>query len=291
VLLKEQEINLKINLEIGPNITSSEEVAAIERIEMEAWIDCYAAAPASFARDFGLSVQRANGFALFAIQKSPMTLFNRSLSIGVTRPMDEATLESATVWLRNHCGSTWAVPLATGAQPPELPDWLLRNGLTPAKAGIAKFRRIATDLVAPVECPYDIRLVSAEMAGDFGVTAMQGLGLEEGFDRWLAALCGREHWQTFAAYDGSAPVGVGAMYVKDGFAWLGMGATLPAFRGKGVQSAMLARRISEAVTLDSTFLTVDTYHAGIGEPPNISYRNVIRAGFSFGYFRPQYTAQ
>lgn len=272
------------------NNLSTEMMVDIERIEMEAWADCYAAAPAAFARDVGLSMKRMNDFALFALEKAPHSLFNRSLGIGVARPVGDATLDEAMTWLRNHCGPEWAVPLAVGAQPVELPGWLSAKGLTLAKAGIAKFWRVATG-PAKVDCPYDVRLVTPEQAADFAITAQQGLGMDEGFDTWFATLCGRPHWRTYVAYDGSTPAGVGAMFVKDGLAWLGFGATLPAYRGRGVQNAVLARRIGEAVALGATMLSIDTFHAGAGEPLNGSHRNVIRAGFSLAYVRSEYVAQ
>ncbi|MEJ0003693.1 MAG: GNAT family N-acetyltransferase [Pararobbsia sp.] len=284
-------MNEEISLEQALNDVSIGTVAAIERIEMEAWADYYAAAPAAFAREVGLSATRVNDFALFAMKNSSITLFNRSLGMGVARAVDKAALDEATTWLRNHCGPAWAVPLAAGALPAELPAWLAEKGLTLATPGIAKFWRLATRPAEGARCPYDIRLVAPAQAADFGITAQQGFEMEEGFDTWLAALCGRPRWRTYVAYDGATPAGVGAMFVKDGLAWFGMGATLPAYRGRGVQSALLARRIGEAVALGATMMSIDTSHAGLGEPPNASHRNVIRAGFSLAYFRPQYVTQ
>jgi GNAT superfamily N-acetyltransferase len=266
-------------------------IADIERIEMDAWTDCYAAAPAAFSSAVGLSVQRVGNFGLFAVRKSQKIIFNRSLAIGISEGVDQGTVEKAVTWLRDHCGPMWAVPLAVGARPLDLPEWLSRNGLTLAKPGVAKFRRAATEPVNMIECPYDVRLATAAHAADFGITVRQGFEMNEGFENWFGALCGRPNWRTYVAYDGSTPVGAGAMFLKDGNAWLGIGTTLPTHRGKGVQSAMLARRINDAAALGVNMLTVDTYHAGIGEPANGSHRNVVRAGFSFAYFRPHYVAQ
>jgi GNAT superfamily N-acetyltransferase len=266
-------------------------VADMERIEMEAWSDCFAAAPVAFAKEFGLSCKRMDHFGLFAVAKSQKILFNRSLGIGVAQSVDEDILEGAMTWLRDHCGPNWAVPLADGAQPPELTDWLSEKGLTVTKPGIAKFQRAGTLSAEAIECAYDVRCVTAQRATDFGLTVQQGFAMDEGFEKWFAALCGRPNWRTYVAYDASTPAGVGAMFIKDGNAWLGMGATLPAYRGRGIQSAMLAHRISEAATLGAKTLSIDTYHAGVGEPPNSSYRNVVRAGFSLIYFRPEYVTQ
>jgi hypothetical protein len=68
------------------------------------------------------------------------------------------------------------------------------------------------------------------------------------------------------------------------------GTTLPAYRGRGVQRAVLACRVSDAAALGAKIVTVETFLAS-GQPPNDSTRNVIRAGFSFAYFRPEYVSQ
>jgi hypothetical protein len=81
------------------------------------------------------------------------------------------------------------------------------------------------------------------------------------------------------------------MYIKDNLAWLGMGTTLPGYRGRGMQRALLARRINDAADLGVKMLTIETLHAGAEEPPNTSYRNVIRAGFLLVYLRRQYAVQ
>lgn len=266
----------------------AEQVIGLEQIEMEAWLDCYAAAPAAFAEEMGLSAIRMNNFALFALRQSSMSLFNRSLGLGLGERIDEATLERAVGWLRAHCGPTWAVPLAPTAVPDELSDWLSAKGLTASQSGIAKFERAGSKAAEAVECRYDVRLVDVEQGMDFGIATRQGFEMDEGYETWFAALAGRPHWRTYVAYHEAVPVGVGAMFVKDGSAWLGFGTTLAAYRGRGVQNAVLARRISDANALGLKTLAIETFHAGAGEAPNVSHRNVMRAGFAFAYLRQQY---
>jgi GNAT superfamily N-acetyltransferase len=268
---------------------STDEIVELEQIEMDARTDMFSAAPDDFSRHFGLSAKRMNDFMLIAIKKSPRNAHNRSLGMGLARSVDKATLEEALGWLRDHCGPAWAIPLTPTAQLSDLPNWLSEKGLTP-KPGMARFRRLATEPALAVDCRYEVRLATAEHATDFGLTLKEGFEMDEGFDTWLAALCGRPYWRTYVAYDGSTPAGAGAMFIKDGRAWIGLGTTLPAYRGRGVQRAVLARRVSDAAALGAKIVTVETFHAS-GQPPNDSTRNVIRAGFSFVYFRPEYISQ
>jgi hypothetical protein len=70
----------------------------------------------------------------------------------------------------------------------------------------------------------------------------------------------------------NVPACVGALFINGGCVWLGFGATLPSYRGKGIQGT----------------LAIETGHAGMDESPNQSHRNVLRAGFLHAYFRHQY---
>ena len=56
----------------------------------------------------------------------------------------------------------------------------------------------------------------------------------------------------------SAPAGAGALYVHEGVGWLGFGATLPEFRGRGAQSAILAARIEDARRQGCREVTTET---------------------------------
>jgi hypothetical protein len=167
----------------GPTLSdlSTDALVDLERIEIDARADMFAAAPDDFSRHFGLSSKRMNDFMLFAIKKSPRLFCNRSLGMGLARSMDKATLEEAVGRLRDHCGPTWAIPLAAAAQPTDLPGWLSEKGLTPMP-GMAKFRRLATGPALEVNCRYELRLVTAEHVTDFGLVVKEGFEMDEGFD-------------------------------------------------------------------------------------------------------------
>jgi GNAT superfamily N-acetyltransferase len=63
-----------------------------------------------------------------------------------------------------------------------------------------------------------------------------------------------------------------ALMVSDGLGYLATAATLPKLRGRGVQSALIARRISDAAELGCDLVASQT------EPQSQSQRNLQRAG-------------
>ncbi|HEV2786041.1 MAG TPA: GNAT family N-acetyltransferase, partial [Solirubrobacteraceae bacterium] len=62
-------------------------------------------------------------------------------------------------------------------------------------------------------------------------------------------------------------------------AYLGFAGTLIEHRGKGAQTALLARRIQRARELGCQRLVTETGERKAGRPSN-SYRNILRAGFT-----------
>jgi len=63
--------------------------------------------------------------------------------------------------------------------------------------------------------------------------------------------------------------------------------TLPAFRRRGGQGAIMARRIRDAVQLGCRWVITETGE-DLPDRPNPSYHNMLRAGFSLAYQRPNY---
>lgn len=95
---------------------------------------------------------------------------------------------------------------------------------------------------------------------------------------WLARLSHDRRWQVFIARIDGAAVGTGALFVSGRIGWCDWGATAPAFRGRGVQLALLRHRLSVADALG-----LERVHTCTGAPapgdPQHSYRNILRCGF------------
>jgi GNAT superfamily N-acetyltransferase len=119
----------------------------------------------------------------------------------------------------------------------------------------------------------------------FATTVAEGFGLPPAAAGAFDVL-GRPGFLGFVAWDGDEPAGAGALYVEGEHAWLGAAATRPAFRGRGAQSALIAARIDRARALGVTTVSVETgEHDG---RPGPSYRNILRAGFTETYTRPNW---
>lgn len=79
--------------------------------------------------------------------------------------------------------------------------------------------------------------------------------------------------QTFLAHLDGRPVGCGSFQIVGGVAWLGGAATLPEFRRRGVQAALVAHRLRLAAELGCELAAVTALSNGP------SARNIVRLGF------------
>jgi GNAT superfamily N-acetyltransferase len=78
---------------------------------------------------------------------------------------------------------------------------------------------------------------------------------------------------TFLAFLHDQPVGCGSVQIIDGVAWLGGAATIPKFRQRGVQAALVAHRLRLAAQVGSELAAVTALSNGP------SARNIVRLGF------------
>jgi len=83
----------------------------------------------------------------------------------------------------------------------------------------------------------------------------------------------------FLAYQDGVPAGGGALFIHEGVALLGGAATLPAFRKRGIQTALVKARLNHAARLGCDLASSST------QPGSASQRNLERQGFRVVYNR------
>jgi GNAT superfamily N-acetyltransferase len=92
-------------------------------------------------------------------------------------------------------------------------------------------------------------------------------------ERWLDV----PGWTLYLAKEGDLPVGVGVLFSKGDVAYLADAATIPEYRGRGAQSALISQRIVDAWR---TSLRLVFSRADFGSS---SHRNLERAGLESRY--------
>jgi GNAT superfamily N-acetyltransferase len=235
-------------------------------------------------------VTEIGGATCAALRGLDSRMFNRVLDLTSTEPLDEIAVfyDRMPWWVSDSHG--------LGAA-------LEERGFV-RDYGWMKFSRG----VGPRHARSDLHVVRVgpDRAEDFARVVVGGYGMPEWTAPLAANIVGRAGWSCYVAYEGEEPAGAGALFVDEPsrgrvaglspatlptskVGWLGFGATLPAFRGRGAQSAILAARIEDARKQGCTRVVTETGELEEGRPSS-SYRNILRAGFREAGVRPNYRA-
>ena len=251
-----------------------------EAIEAAAWADSFAAAAGS---DLGAETARIGDATVMRMATLPAAFFSRVVGLSTERPATAATIADILAWYRD-AGFTdiWFQP-SPAAEPGGLLDLLAGCGIRPVARQWGKFVR-GTDAPPEAQTDLEIREVGADASGDFATSVVEGFELPAFLHPWAAALPGRAGWRCYVAYDGTAPAACGALCCGGGGGFIGFDATRPAFRRRGAQGALLARRIADAGAAGVHTLTCETGVDAGGPGP--SWRNITKAGFKLLYVRP-----
>jgi GNAT superfamily N-acetyltransferase len=237
----------------------------VESAEIAAFTDAMRASPEV------CEIAEIGGATCLAMRSTDSRMFNRVLALQSTEPLDE---------IASFYGETsWWIGDAHGLGPELEARGFVRD------YGWMKFTRG----VGPREARSDLHVVriGPDGADDFARVIVGSFGLPESAKPLPANVVGRPGWSCFVAYEGDAPAGAGAVFVHEGTGWLGMAGTLPAFRSRGAQSALLAARIEAARLQGCSVVITETGELEQGRP-SASYRNILRAGFREAGVRPNY---
>lgn len=226
----------------------------------------------------------AGGIALRCPHERATTLLNRVIGLGLR----EEVTDSGVANLVAHyapTGAPWSIELAPAALSDQVLGMLkqarLRRGLATAVLAIECDRR------ASLQSPFLIQRVGVDWCESAACIEADVFRTSATFRRLLAAVAQVSSFRQWLAFDGGTPVAACLTHVKDDVAWFGWCATLAAFRGRGIQSALLSHCIADAAQLGCKWMTAETA-TGTADLPDKSYRNMVRFGFSEVYRRHAY---
>ncbi len=258
-----------------------------ELLERAVLVDFYEALTPDLASSLRVEAhQIADCWSLLASALPPSAIvINRTIGLGLRQPAIEQTVRSLAE-LYNRAGiARYFIHVHPDVASTTLNGWMERHGLKWAR-GWVKFERgadkppdFSTDLEVRPACDEDAAVVGNIVADAFD------LGAEAA--PWVSRLIGRSGWYVYVTTSDGLVAGTGSMMVQGETAWLDWGATAPNYRQRGSQSALMARRIKDALDLGCKRLFTTTGEEIQGDPQH-SFRNIVKAGFKPLYTRLNY---
>jgi GNAT superfamily N-acetyltransferase len=264
---------------------STEFLRALEITEAAAWKDCFLAVPEAVAREARVTLEGSDYQVAGVVASCNVLGLNRVVGFGVEAPVGEDELDALIDVYRWTRAPRFFVQVSPLAQPETVTDRLIERGFRHYN-NWAKFYRDT----APVEgsrSDLEVRRVGHEHAEDFARSIIDSFDWPQSLIPWMEALVNRRDWTHYMAFDGDNAVATGAFYRHGDFAWLDFASTSPEYRGRGAQSALLARRIEDLKVAGCRWVVTETAE-DTAQRDAPSYRNMLRHGFTKAYARPNY---
>jgi len=260
-------------------VTNVGQSETIEQLALQSWFN---AVTPSLASDLDWSMQTIGDAQCYCSTTEPNILVNRVLGLGSTGTPTQDQL----IRIRDFYQDTGVSRFFLHVIPDQMgPDGsaLLEAAGYERYRGWMKFSRGQGD-VGPVTTDLSIRCVGPEHAADFASIVGSAFDFGVDFQPAIAALVNDPNWHAYMSFDGDSPAGTGALYMRDGIAYLDFGATHPDFRRRGAQTGVLNTRIGDALDAGCTTIVTMTGEAVPGDEQH-SYRNIQRAGLEESYLR------
>ena len=253
----------------------------VERME----IDFCAAGGEVGSRAGVASLEAGGGRALFSVAASPL---NKVLGLGVGAPVSDADLEAIEGFYASH-GAPAQIELCPHATP-DLASRLSARGFM-LQGFENELARTLDGSVADLPPAGDALRVARTSSGENDLwvdVVAEGFAAVEGADppapeavnllRTIMRQFDHPSTVRYLVWDNDAAAGGGAAYVRDGIVGIFGTATLPTFRRRGVQTALVRQVLIDAASRADLAVTTT-------EPGSTSQRTFERLGFRLIYTR------
>jgi ribosomal protein S18 acetylase RimI-like enzyme len=272
----------------------------LEVVEIAQYEDLFGALPPDVGERLGIGLDREGAILRITASGYDHPMFNRVMGVGLgsegSEQALEATLDRAAAHYEAAGVRRWMLQLLPHVEPDGFAEKVARRGIVRLR-GWAKHLGSAGLDVDPRSDLRVVRLASDARAGTrsepwlvdaWAEIGVQNFGFPVPFVRWLRALQGRQRWHLYLALDEETPVATGALFLSESdvglIGQLTFAGTLPEYRRRGAQSALVARRVEDARAAGAKWIACETDEE-LPDRPNPSTRNLIRLGFPVAYVR------
>jgi GNAT superfamily N-acetyltransferase len=256
----------------------------IEIAEAEALTDIYYNMPQDTLKDSEIEFLYDGNFLAMKSAGISKFLVNRVIGLGIKKDVTPDDLNNIFSFYKNHPHPA-NISLSPYTGPENIKNFFTGNGFSNRETW-NKFYRCC-EPVSEAGTSLKVEEINEKYANAFAEIVVTVFENPPELKPNVSSLVGRKNWYHYLAFDNNLPVAAGSLYKCGDTAWFGMATTLPEYRNKGAQSAIIAKRINKAHELGCNWISVETMPHSV-ENPNPSYLNLLRYGFNFMYERPNF---
>jgi GNAT superfamily N-acetyltransferase len=256
----------------------------LENAEADSWAEIQTCASAEFRARFDVGVDHVDGAVVITAPKTNMPALNRAWLPGRMQAVTSDSLEPVL----HHARTRGLTYLLVHCPPWATPDGFPIAGARPANPMVKLYRQ--ADRSVEASSPLEIRAIGASDGELFGDIAAQGNEAPEFMADGFNSTVGQAGWKHYLAFDGAIPIAAAAVRFHGEVAWCCFAGTIPAYRGRGAQRALLARRVADAAAHGCTWVTCESLPDRPGMP-SFSLANMLATGFTPAYERPSFVVE
>jgi GNAT superfamily N-acetyltransferase len=268
--------------------------AIAERSEAEAVFDVETATPEPARSELGIAALRIGGGVALSARNDTTNFWSKTLALGFTEPITASLISQVREFYRGQGTTTAVFQLAPAVLPQDWQQICAKEGLasnstwTKYAAGVHTVMARARER-APLTEPLRVERVGPQHAQLWAGTVLDIFGMPHaGLIDMMAVCADRERWRAIGVWDEDRLVAVSSLYIGDeGAGQCFAGATLPEYRNRGAQTAMLTARARAAADAGCRWLVAETETEAPGSH-NSSKNNLLRLGFEVQYERPNW---
>ena len=231
--------------------------AELMRLELDNQVvagRAFLVAEPAIASTYGTSAETVSGLTCTTCAAWEYPLFNRVIGAGVLAPLDERGLDAIVTHYASR-GRLCNVEVYPDVTPPEVAALLARAGFASSGHGLEAHVLETDRPVAPTSGGTAVRKIGPADHRHFGELVRDGFGMGGGgllaeffVDLTVASLraLGDRSAGFIASVDGT-DAGTGQLVLSERVAGCYSGSVLEAFRGRGIQHALIAARVAEGL--------------------------------------------
>ncbi|MEV4604038.1 GNAT family N-acetyltransferase [Amycolatopsis sp. NPDC049253] len=264
--------------------------ALSDRAEAEAYFDFVQGADERTRQILDLETAHVAGAAVLSARNDSSGFWSRAQGLGHDSPLTSERLDEVCGYFRGRGHDSALLYFDSDVLPDDWAALSARHGLS---AG-PKFAKLVADvdtvLTAAGQSKLDPSLRIAPATSDdaptWGSVMCEIFGWSDvaGLPEMCAASVTRPEWAPFAVWAGERMVGTANSHRYAGTAHMFGGGTLPEFRNRGAQTALLLARAEAAAAAGCTWLVAEAYAPEDNSNPSLT--NMLRLGFEEYQRRP-----
>jgi len=225
----------------------------------------------------GVEIQRFGNATAFSVKNIPGPSFN---TVKGLKDGDEKHIENILDFYNQK-----EIPVRFELTPAHVSSdfliYLKKKGLYQSDFHTTLYASLPQKLDLIVEPTISIRELKSNEFDTFSEIYSKGFQMPEFLRSGIAQnneiLYDSENWIFYLASVGNEPAGIGVLFIKDGMATLAVAATVPHLRNKGIQTALIKKRIFQAELMNCN---VAVGQARFG---TVSQNNMEKEGLKVAY--------